>query len=87
MFGCPYCHGWEVKDLPRGILATDAALVEHSIFLTGWTADVVAFTNGPRALPAELRARLENAGVRLDPRRIRRMVAGPDRRLIARRTW
>jgi thioredoxin reductase len=82
VFGCPYCHGWEARHLPWGILADTPALVEHAVFLTGWTADVVAFTNGPVEISAELRTRLERAGVRLDARRIQRLVAGPDRRLF-----
>lgn len=81
IFGCPYCHGWEARNTPWGMLADTPALVEHAIFLTGWTTDVVAFTNGPVDIPAELRGRLTRAGVRLDARRIRRMVGGPDRRL------
>lgn len=82
-FSCPYCHGWEVRALRWGILATDAALLEYAIFLTGWTDDVVAFTNGPLEIAPELRDRLDSASVRLDTRRIRRIVAGPDRRLTA----
>lgn len=82
VFDCPYCHGWEARHLPWGIMATTPALVEHAIFLTGWTTDVVAFTNGPLEISAELRMKLEQRGVRLDARRIQRMVAGPDRRLI-----
>ncbi|CAN5916033.1 NAD(P)/FAD-dependent oxidoreductase [soil metagenome] len=82
-FSCPYCHGWEARDRRWGILATDTALLEYAIFLTGWTSDVVAFTNGPLDIPAELRARLAQAGVAIEPRAVRRMIAGPDRRLTA----
>lgn len=82
VFGCPYCHGWEARNLPWGTLANSPALLEYAVFLTGWTTDVVAFTNGPLEISAELRAKLEQAGVRLDARRIQRMVARPDRRLI-----
>ncbi len=81
-FGCPYCHGWEVRGLPWGILATDAAALEYAIFLTGWTSDVVAFTNGALDIAPELDARLARAGVKLETRRTRRLVAGPDGRLV-----
>ncbi len=80
-FGCPYCHGWEARGLPWGVLAEDTAALEYAIFLTGWTSDVVAFTNGALEIARELRARLERSGVRLEKRRVRRMLVGPDRRL------
>jgi len=83
VFSCPYCHGWEARGRRWGILATNAELLEYAIFLTGWTHDVVAFTNGPVDIPADLRARLAEARVALEPRPVRRMIAGPDRRLTA----
>ena len=82
-FSCPYCHGWEARGGRWGILAADTSLLEYAIFLTGWTNDVVAFTNGPVDIPAELRARLAQAGVAIEPREVRRMIAGPDQRLTA----
>lgn len=81
VLSCPYCDGWEVRGRRWGMLATNADLLEYAIFLTGWTRDVVAFTNGDLDFDADLRARLAAAGVTLEPRRIRRIAAGPDRRL------
>lgn len=75
IFQCPYCHGWEVRDRPFGVLATNELLLDFSVFLTGWSHDVVAFTQGTWEVPAEQRQRLERAGVRLEPRRIRRLIA------------
>lgn len=83
VFHCPYCDGWEARGRRWGILATSAELLEYAIFLTGWPRDVVAFTNGPLEIPADLRARLARARVALEPARVRRMVAGPDRSLTA----
>ncbi|WP_164017945.1 NAD(P)/FAD-dependent oxidoreductase [Pyxidicoccus trucidator] len=74
IFQCPYCHGWEIRDRPWGVLATAEMLVDFGAFLTGWTRDVVVFTEGAFAVPAEKRALLERAGVRLEERRIRRFV-------------
>jgi hypothetical protein len=37
--GLPYCHGWEVRDEPFGILATGPASVHHAwLFRAGWGA-------------------------------------------------
>ena len=30
---CPYCHGWEVRDQPLGVLATGPGSVEHTHLL------------------------------------------------------
>lgn len=81
VFACPYCHGWELRERGWGILATDEKLIEFAIFLTGWTRDVIAFTNGPLSIPEELRGRLRRAGVSVEERRLRRLVPGPDGRL------
>jgi thioredoxin reductase len=78
LFQCPYCHGWEIQDRPWGVHATTEALVDFGAFLTGWTRDVVVFTEGAFAVPAEKRALLERAGVRLEERRIRRLIPGAD---------
>jgi thioredoxin reductase len=83
VFVCPYCHGWEVRGRRWGVLATDPKQLESAIFVTGWTTDVVVFTNGAVAIPPETRARLDRAGVVVEERRIERVVAGPDRRLTS----
>lgn len=83
IFQCPYCHGWEVRGRTWGILANTVALLEFAIFVTGWASQVVAFTNGPLDLPPELRARLNDADVVVEPRRIRRLASTADQRLRA----
>ena len=42
---CPYCHGWEVRDQPIGVLGTGAGSVEHAHLLRQWTDDVILFTH------------------------------------------
>jgi thioredoxin reductase len=43
---CPYCHGWEVRDQPIGVIAT-GVLAEHAAKLwTQWSRDVILFANG-----------------------------------------
>jgi thioredoxin reductase len=75
IFQCPYCHGWEVRDQAFGVLATAEPFLDFGLFLTGWSQDVVVFTDGALAVPAEQRLRLERAGVRLEERRIRQLLA------------
>jgi thioredoxin reductase len=53
---CPYCHGWEVRDQPLGVLATGAGSVEHAHLIRQWSDDVIllahvhAVTDGERAV-------------------------------------
>ena len=81
IFQCPYCHGWELRGRPWGILANTPALLDFAIFLTGWSSNVTAFTNGPVEIADDLRQRLETAGVVVEPRRIARLVPGSAGRL------
>jgi thioredoxin reductase len=74
IFQCPYCHGWEIQDRQWGVLASSELMLDFSMFVTGWTRDVVVFTEGALVVSADKRAQLERAGVRLEERRIRRLV-------------
>ncbi|MFE2942674.1 NAD(P)/FAD-dependent oxidoreductase [Streptomyces sp. NPDC059255] len=45
---CPYCHGWEVRDEPIGILATGPLAVHQALMWRQWSDDVTLFTHtGP----------------------------------------
>ncbi len=43
---CPYCHGWEVRDEPIGILATGPASIDHAYLFRQLTEDLTYFTHG-----------------------------------------
>jgi thioredoxin reductase len=79
LFQCPYCHGWEVQDQRFAYLAMNPEMLTFPLLLRGWARDVVALTNAGFAVPEELRARLAAGGVRLDERRIARLVPRGDR--------
>ncbi|MTE17880.1 FAD-binding protein [Streptomyces sp. TRM43335] len=51
---CPYCHGWEVRDRPVGVLATGPLAVHQALLWRQWTDDVVLFRHtGPEFDRAE----------------------------------
>lgn len=78
IFQCPYCHGWEVRDRRWGYLvgAADAGMfLPFALLLRGWTRDVVVFTGGAFDVPAETRAQLQGAGVRIETAPVRRLMA------------
>jgi len=43
---CPYCHGFEVRDQPLGVLGESPETVLHALLVRQWSDDVVLFTNG-----------------------------------------
>jgi len=40
---CPYCHGYEVRDLALGVLGGTPGAVQHALLVRQWSADVVFF--------------------------------------------
>lgn len=50
---CPYCHGYEVKDSPLGIIANGEMAFEYSRMIHHWSKDLVLFTNGKADLTEE----------------------------------
>lgn len=55
---CPYCHGYEIRYVPTGILANGDIAFEFSKLITNWTQDLTLFTNGPATLQPEQVAKL-----------------------------
>lgn len=45
---CPYCHGWEVRDTPIGVLGTSPASVHQALLFRQWSSQVTLFLHtGP----------------------------------------
>ncbi|GAA1302868.1 thioredoxin reductase [Planotetraspora silvatica] len=55
---CPYCHGWEVRDEPIGILATGPLAVHQALLWRQWSKDVTLFLHTAPALTDDERERL-----------------------------
>jgi thioredoxin reductase len=78
IFICPYCHAWEIQDRRFAFLAPNADMLEFGLLLRGWTDDVVVLTDGRFEIVDEHLTRLAAAGVRVEERRIVRVVAASD---------
>ncbi|MEU6668529.1 NAD(P)/FAD-dependent oxidoreductase [Streptomyces sp. NPDC046727] len=78
---CPYCHGWEVRDLPTGVLATSALGVHQALMVTQWSKDVRFFLHevGESELTDEDLRRLAAAGVTVVPGAVAELVVADDR--------
>jgi thioredoxin reductase len=61
---CPYCHGWEVRDEPIGILATGPASINHALLFRQLSEDLVYFTHGTD-LDGTSRDRFAARGIRV----------------------
>ncbi|MET7656959.1 NAD(P)/FAD-dependent oxidoreductase [Streptomyces sp. NPDC005486] len=61
---CPYCHGWEVRDEPIGILATGPVSISHTFLFRQLTEDLTYFTHGTD-LDEDSRARFAARGIRV----------------------
>ncbi|MGD3105948.1 NAD(P)/FAD-dependent oxidoreductase [Streptomyces sp. YGL11-2] len=75
---CPYCHGYEVRDQPLGVLGTHPGAVAHALLLRQWSDDVVLFPH-TLELTGEERERLAARGVRIAEGVVERLVAADDR--------
>src|SRR5258708_25156794 len=75
---CPYCHGWEVRNQPLGVLGTLPGSVQHALLVRQWSEDVIFFANTYDSSPAEL-AQLEARGVQVVRGEVTRLVVDADR--------
>ena len=73
---CPYCHGWEVRDEPIGILAVGPASVHHALLFRQLTDDLSYFTRGTH-LDEDARARFAARGIRIIDTPVRRSRRQP----------
>ncbi|WKX74316.1 NAD(P)/FAD-dependent oxidoreductase [Streptomyces sp. XD-27] len=75
---CPYCHGYEVRDQPIGVLGTGPGAVHHALLLRQWSPDVVFFPH-TLDLADDDRERLSARGVRVADGVVERLVVDGDR--------
>ncbi|WP_308315447.1 NAD(P)/FAD-dependent oxidoreductase [Streptomyces sp. ISL-100] len=75
---CPYCHGYEVRDQPIGVLGNHPGSVRHALLLRQWSSDIVFFPH-TLDLTDDDRERLTARGVHITEGVIKRLVVGDDR--------
>ncbi|MFI8997716.1 NAD(P)/FAD-dependent oxidoreductase [Streptomyces sp. NPDC053542] len=75
---CPYCHAYEVRDQPIGVLGTHPAAVGHTLLLRQWSEDIVYFAHTQQP-GEEDRERLTARGVRIVEGTVKRLVVENDR--------
>ncbi len=75
---CPYCHGWEVRDRPIGVLGDQPEAVQHAQLVRQWSDDVIFFAHTYRPTPAE-RVALGARGVAVVEGAVSRLLVEHDR--------
>ena len=76
VFHCPFCDGWEVRDLALAVHGNGPDVVRSALIVSGWSTDVVLLTDGPAHLGDNGHALLAAAGVRVREEPIRRLAGG-----------
>jgi thioredoxin reductase len=78
---CPFCHGWEVRDQPFGVLASSPASVHQALIVSQWSKDVRFFlhTVAEEELSDQDLRRLAAAGVDVVPGEVAGLVIEDDR--------
>lgn len=77
---CPYCHGYEVRDEPIGVLGghVPEQSLHQALLVRQWSPDVVFFPN--RIAPTtDERERLTARGIRIVEGEVARLVMAEDR--------
>lgn len=75
---CPYCHGWEVRDRPLGVLGTHPQSAEHAQLVRQWSDDVVFFAHTVELSPSD-RTGLEARGIVIVDGIVGRLLVEDDR--------
>ncbi len=61
---CPYCHGYEVRDEPLGVLASQPVSVHQALLVRQWSDDVTFYAH-THPLSEPEREKLTAAGIRI----------------------
>jgi thioredoxin reductase len=75
---CPYCHGYEVRDQPLGVLGGTPDAVQHAQLIRQWSSDVVYFPHTD-TLTADQHEQLAARAIGVVEGTVARLVVDDDR--------
>src|ERR671938_1936125 len=75
---CPYCHGYEVRDQPLGVLGTGQKSAHQALLVRQLSSDVVFFRHTLAELSAEDSERLGARDIRVVVGKVPPLMAGDD---------
>ncbi|MFD1066556.1 NAD(P)/FAD-dependent oxidoreductase [Oceanobacillus locisalsi] len=65
LFGCPYCDGWELKDLPLVYIAAYPHAFNSIKMVSNWSKDIVVCTNGKETISPQEKAILSQKNIQV----------------------
>ena len=71
---CPYCEGWEMRDLPVAIYGKGRRGFEMARAMTAWSSDLILCTDGPARLSAAQRQALSANKIEIVTTRVAELV-------------
>ncbi|MCT4784394.1 MULTISPECIES: NAD(P)/FAD-dependent oxidoreductase [Exiguobacterium] len=73
LFSCPYCDGWEMRDLPLAVIAENESHVLHLTKLVfNWSTDLIVFTNGVE-VSVDVQRDLKRKGINIYTEQIKQL--------------
>ena len=75
---CPYCHGWEFRDQPLGVLAPTSDMLDMGLKLTSWSSDITVFIGREVEIPPEFAEREAASNVAVEKRPVRRLLGSKE---------
>jgi thioredoxin reductase len=75
---CPYCHGWEARDQPVGIIGAGPASIHQTLLWRQWTEQVTLFANEVVELTDEDRVKFDARGIAVVAGKVDRLVVEDD---------
>ncbi|WP_433561666.1 NAD(P)/FAD-dependent oxidoreductase [Nocardia sp. CA-151230] len=76
---CPYCHGWEVRDRPIGVLGLGPMGIHLALLFRQWSDDVVYFAHTNTPPTEEESEQLAARGIRVVTGEVTAVEIGADR--------
>ncbi len=70
---CPYCHGYEYRDVTTGILGNGEYAYEFALLISNWSKEIIVYTNGKNTLTEEQTRRLAAHDIRIVENEIERL--------------
>ena len=67
---CPYCHGYEVRNLETGILGNGDYAYDFGSLISNWTKSLTIYTNGPSTLTQQQTSKLHSHNIQIVEDRI-----------------
>ncbi|MEN2766286.1 NAD(P)/FAD-dependent oxidoreductase [Ornithinibacillus xuwenensis] len=63
LFSCPFCDGWELKDLPLLVISEDERAFHMTKMISNWSSNLVVCTNGKSLFSIEQKELITNKNI------------------------